>query len=304
MFRRLLCFVLGCMVVVSCSQEPTVTVINMPTSPTDYAQVAPSPMPSSTTLPATVPSLTATSILPEVATILAPFDQSERIMKLLEEPVCDFPCLWNITPGSTTWDNANNLFVSLGLSSEDKRIGVYTMHKFVIYSSEQIYETSIEAYDRNGVVEYLAMKSTLPEDDFRKLYANYEPKKILEKYGIPDRVFVFATLLGKTSYDLDLYYDIQGFYISIGGRVQSYNETSIVICPDFSKGNFSGMGIYTQSQDIKQPIENSPIEGLREHFFLMKSYRRTIEEAAGLTKEEFKDQFVGDNPSYCFTISD
>jgi hypothetical protein len=234
---------------------------------------------------------------------LTPFNQDERIIKLFQELTCNFPCWWNITPGTTTWNDAKSLFDFLGLPIEDKRIGLYMMHKVVIYSSEQIYKTSVEVYDKNGVVEYIAMKSTLPENEFKKLYSDYEPEKVFGKYGIPDRIFIFATNLGDTSYyGLDMYYDNDGFYISIGGSVNEITETEFVICSDFSISDFNGIGIYTKSPIIKLPIENSPIEGLSENFSLMKTYRTPIEEATGLTREEFIDLFIGDSPSYCFTI--
>lgn len=303
MFRRLVCFVLGCMVVVSCSQEPTVTVITMPTSPTAYGQVTRSPMPSSTTLPTTAPSLTATSILPKLEKTLTPLNEDEKIVRLFKEPVCNFPCWWDIVPGATTWDDAKHLFDFLGFSTENEPIGLYTNHEFVMEFSDSIYKMRVQVYDKSGIVEYIAIRSFLQKDDFRELYLNYEPTKVLENYGVPDRIFVTASLLGDTNYGLAMFYDKQGFLISYGGQIQSVTDMGIVICPHFSTGNILGGNIFMQAQSIKTPIESSPIVGLREEFSIMKSQYNTIEDATGLTREQFSSLFVGDDPSYCFTIS-
>jgi hypothetical protein len=239
----------------------------------------------------------------QLAMTLTPFVNNSRIIKLFENPACRFPCWWNIAPGMTEWKDAENLILFLERKSDAKVFGEYTRHDVRLSKEESVYNMRMTIFERDGIVEYIAIRSFLEYSNFRKLYSTYELKKILQHYGVPTRVSVFASLLGDGSYNLDLFYDTDGFFISYGGKLQSItNSRDAVVCPDFSKGNIAGMGIYLQAENIKDNIENFPDEELRVSYRVSRSYMRTIQEASGLTIKEFSDLFVGENPSYCFTI--
>jgi len=283
-------------------------VIDLPPSSTGRETEEPSPVytsmvsPTKTIIPA--PNPTSTSILPQLQETLTPISVNERITYLFIKPVCNLPCWWNIIPGSTSWEDTDDLFAFLELSSGDRGIGKYSMHEVIIGNPESLYKIRIQTYEKNNIVDYIAVRSVLTQSDLQKMYSIYEPKVVLQNYGIPSRIFVFASLLGDTNYELDLFYDKQGFMISYGGKIKEANQSGVVICPDFSKGNIGGIGIYIQATSLKDTIDNFPDEELQVSLKIRKPLLRTIESASGMSNKEFMDHFVGENPIYCFTISE
>lgn len=234
---------------------------------------------------------------------LTPFAETDKPGELFMNPTCRFPCWWSITPGTTTWEDAESLFKYLNLPVRTKTQGNYSTHEVVLGSRESVNNIHIMAFDQGGIVDYLAISGFLPAADFRRRYASYEPKRILAEYGTPQRAYIFADLLGETSYTLILFYDDQGFMISYGGHVDHVTKNGIVICPDFARGSITGGGFSLISPQSNEHIEDFPDEELQAGFATIKPYLRTVQDATGLTIDEFRDLFVGRSPTHCFTIT-
>lgn len=301
MVKIFLVFIICVVIVTGCASTAQIHPNPIPTLEMTPS-IVPSPVPTSTPLlkPTISSSPTPTSSFPEPRVTLPPFPGG--VEESFENPVCKFPCWWGITPGITTWEDSKNLFLSLGFSLHTKVDDEYVSHEAEINQPESIYNTRIKIYTKDDKVEYIAIKSFLPQADFQKRYSAYELKKILRSYGIPSRILTFASLLGDGTYGLDLFYDEEGFLISYGGNVHADKSGNPVVCPDFSYGSIEGIGIYLQSPNIAQKIENFPDEELKTSFRISEGYLHPIERVTGLTPQEFSNLFIGDNPSYCFTI--
>jgi hypothetical protein len=250
-----------------------------------------------------IPTPTGTSILPEIQATLTQVPDSKRIRSLFSQPICYLPCWWGIVPGQTSWEDAYDLFNYLGLPLRTRKPNVYTMHEVKIGDTNTIYGIQIQIYEKDNVVDYISVRSYLTPADFVNMYRAYEPKEVLETLGTPSRIYVFASLLGNTSYELDLFYDEIGLFISYGGSTHKVSGTEIEICPDFSYEGIRGMGIYMQANHMIETIDHFPDEELQTSRRERESYLRTVKSAAGLTNEDFRNLFVGKNKTYCFTIS-
>jgi len=184
-------------------------------------------------------------------------------------------------------DSSGSVFHGTGGFDLDRR-GVYN---------------SIDFWERGGVVESIRIQaqSNRPEN-LEALWAYFSPEQVIATYGQPSRVWVqtFASPnelpYGDTmAYDLWLFYDISGFVIRYTG--QAKYEPVYRLCPTFGESGNLGLKIemYLQSPDSPIPLESLVGErmGIPESI-------HSIEEAAGLSVEEFCALFTQDEGPICF----
>lgn len=268
--------------------------------PPTAAHFVPSISPTLTVAP--ISSVTPTSIMNGLAPTITALPLDERMFYLFEYPVCRFPCWVGIIPGQTHWTDAVKMFNLSGLTPHAfESRGGYVAHEVVDYLPNSTYFLNFRIYENNKVVEFISIESYLPKEEFEQLYAAYDPQKIIEKYGNPSRIYLYTSQLNIPSYTISLFYDQAGFLISYGGKAKSSNASKMEICPHIGKGSIAGAGIYLQSSEILSPIEKYP--GERKSFDIIMPDMRSIEDATGLTTDEFARQ-LAESQSGCFTLQE
>lgn len=253
----------------------------------------PSPLASRTITPP------PTSIIPDIQETLTPYVESSRVTQLIKNPPCSLPCWWGVLPGQTRWADTSELFALLNLIKTSSPISVasYTKHQYIANSSSNIYHTTIDVFDKDGVVDYIITSPFLSLADFRAAWSNYNPKNIIAVYGEPTRVLITSDRYGEPNYQLLLFYDNQGILLRYFGKANSSTAQSMVVCPDIRKGNLFGLTIYVQPSSVVTPIEEFPVENIDLSDF------HNIQDAANLSISEFVSVFNGESSSYCLSVS-
>ena len=108
MFVYIFCLGIG-LAVFGCSENNANRPSIMPSGPANTVTTAPSRTPP--------PAITATPMIthtPIPVPTLPPDEAQVLVLDLLYNPPCDLPCWWGITPGETTWEEANKFLRSFG----------------------------------------------------------------------------------------------------------------------------------------------------------------------------------------------
>jgi hypothetical protein len=217
---------------------------------------------------------------------------------------CELPCWLGITPGITKWQEARSLLDHLGIT-----IGEVPMNDGSIshpsggfdFEKPDIYH-SFSFIEQHEIVRgiHLIIEGYRDPVEFQKLWKLYSPKSIILTYGSPSRVWLstYSGELGPNhGYDLIIAYDELGIIIQYDGQLTRIGP-NFYICPRFEKGmDIQYMDIFLQS-----PHDPKPLEGpgtLRSPSLISKNSKR-IQEASGLTEEEFSKLITQNEKAACF----
>mgnify|MGYP000415724930 CR=1 FL=1 len=273
---------------------PTPTVVTV--TPTPALRVS-TPTPSPTHTPTKPPTLTPLPTLTQK-------ERDIQILQLLQtNGGCSLPCWWGISPGTTTWDTARQLFVSMGskVPTQSHRDGSIK-HEISFDLLESDMYVDIHISQRDGLIESIKVmsESYIEPIAFQSAWELYSLKQVLTVYGKPSRVWVQLAAgpvrpESTMGYGLWLFYDQLGFLIQYGGtglKVQPLYH----VCP-----TTQGQGGMVYIQLVLRAVENDvPLEtlaGVTEEWL---PYLLPIEEAAGLSVTEFYTLFRTENDMPCF----
>jgi hypothetical protein len=222
-------------------------------------------------------------------------------MELLKTNVnCRLPCWWGFVPETTYWIEVEQFLSYIGAkASNDPIAGQVIVHQTGGFDFGEIsIYNSIDFYERAGVVESIRIHAEGYNNpaDFKVVWKQYSPEQILSTYGLPSQVWVSSIseagepLTEFAPYDLWLVYDTLGFLIRYIGSVKY--EPMYRMCPTFKdEGNLGrAIDMVLQSPDNKQPVWTS----------MLTTLPFTIEEAAGLTIEEFYTLYLQTSQPICF----
>lgn len=308
-YGTLLVFLVTC-----CSQSVT-QLTPSPTPVRVSATITPTPTPTVATVTPTptlrvstpTPSPKHTPTKPPTLTPLPTLAQKERdaqILRLLQtNGGCSLPCWWGISPGTTTWDTARQLFVSMGskVLAQSHRDGSIE-HETGFDLPESDMYMKIYILQRDGLIESIKVTSEdyMAPIAFQSDWELYSLKRMLTVYGEPSRVWVQLAAgpvrPGSTmGYGLWLFYDQLGFLIQYGGtglKVQPIYH----VCPAAQ-----GQGGMVYIQLVLRAIENNTsLETLAGMTEVDLPYLLPIEEAAGMSVTEFYTLFITENDMPCF----
>jgi hypothetical protein len=222
-------------------------------------------------------------------------EASNRLQQLLKkQESCQSPCLWAITPGKTTLDDAQEILRSLGLplihTSEKPEEDSYATD----FGFENGLSAAIVLTVRNGLIAVIQTNVGLINYTGSSLVRDwlaFSPDVILEQYGVPDRVDFHVstppyggTSVPTISYTMAIYFeeiDLILEYDSVPVR----DEEFIKICPLVDK--FSGVGAW-----LGKDPENAPGKtGV------------TLQDAASLAPEQFYELMLQEPETACFNLS-
>jgi len=218
---------------------------------------------------------------------------------------CKLPCWWGITPGKTSWKDTEELLQYLGV-----RIGAapgygsntvfHGTGGFDFEGLSIINRFSFEETD--GVIDAILINSDGYDNpqEFQALWKNYSPKKILEMYGVPDRIWLNVTEAYALArgYHLWFFYDELVFMIRYPGHVM--DALVLRICPVIE--SMQEIDLSLQAPDGPLPLER--FDAILEDIRLQTETGKTrglhsIQDATGLDEEQFYDIFMQEDP-ICF----
>jgi hypothetical protein len=221
---------------------------------------------------------------------LAPEQAKEIIRTLLQEPVdCEAPCFWGIMPGQTTFEDAANIFLHLGLRLQ----GTTTLDGKDFYAVNYNLHDGIEVSPviafQNNVVKSLdvGINDISPEGSPRK-WSAYSPDTLIKRYSHPSRVEFFLGRVAPTPiHGMVLYFENADLIVEYGGRnILNVNSgAKLEICPLTNKVDF--IKIWMGSDPQYPPSLGVPLE-----------------EATSLTIEEFSNLMISDSIKACFNLKE
>lgn len=260
-----------------------------------------------TASPTIAPALsTSTPDFSAYLTRIAQQDQDKINELLMTNAGCDLPCWWGITPGLTTLAEVDKLMKEMGafgsvLEGQEFRLPDGLITRYVgfdrFHSSERI---DIGFGAKNTIIQSIKIERdvTIREEKISRIYWNaYSLKRIFEKYGKPDRVWVknFPSIRDSPTSDIMMFvfYDKLKFLIVYSMSVKTANP--MLICPNFEDGQIGRFNLY-----ILAPSQNITLEKYAGFAFDMEEYMLPIEEASGLSTQKLYEFLLSGNG--CFEI--
>lgn len=231
-------------------------------------------------------------------------ERQDRILKLLKtNNNCVLPCWWGIEPGQSSWLSVASFLQELGakvgsVSEGDGKI--YHGTGGFDFEAEKIHNdfgfTEVE-----GVVQsvHITSEGYSNPSFFQTMWENYSPRNVLQRYGPPSRVFLTSNSQkwgnrNTHPYTLWIAYDPLGFIIQYNGFAK--DGTTFHICPRFEGGqDIAYMRMYLQSSDSPVPLD--PISDFAQ---TREGLIRSIDEAAGLSPNDFYKLFEPNSKNSCF----
>ena len=309
---RLFCFTAVVWLVTSCISSPS-TILPSPILPSETMQP---PTAINTSIP--TQTLTPTLLSPSPTITSAPTltaqERETYVRELLRTNAsCELPCWWGIVPGATTWKEAEQFLQHVGAivastSGPDKSTIVHETGGFD-FEGEYISDHYTTVYNDIAFTElggfvtsvHISSSGSANPIEFQSAFDYYSPQQVITKYGKPSRVWMTTTSLsgygntGKNGYDLWMFFDHLGFLIGYEGRVE--DAPIYHVCPRFENGeDIYSLDLYLQSPDDPSPIEKNDS--------ILNSGGRSsvlnIENAAGISVEEFYELFIQNDQPACF----
>jgi hypothetical protein len=285
-----LSLVLILLVVSSCMQSSEISVTPASTTsfPVTNTEIS---APIYTSLPTEIPTQIST---PTVVPTL-PVKQAElRFLGLLSNnDNCHLPCIWGITPGESTNQDANTILVPLsslsytvyldtprggGISPryrEDK-LEIYTNVSFLTDPDSHVVKRIIFNAEAHRPVDEGGYENVFDSKFFGEKIAAYTLPQVLSELGIPESVLMYTfggplTRGGKGGFDLVLLYPKQGIAIEYTTQMH-LNDKNVYGC-------FTGAHVEIELQQPGMPA------------VMNVKYYKPLEEVTAMSVEEFYEIF-------------
>lgn len=221
---------------------------------------------------------------------------------------CQLPCWWGVTPGKTTWQEAEQLFHVMGLNTQSTPSSTRPAAHFrwvsIKFEEKPLYE-ALGFYEQEMRIDGILVSgnSDYHPTGFQSLWDHYSPDRLLGTFEVPSRVFLRAPGVtgignrGKKGYILWIFYDHLGFMVRYDGEVDDLPIYHI--CPSVSE---TGSRIFRI--DISMQSPNAPYD-LADYDGILIDEKgsdtvKTIDEAAGMSVEEFYSIFTNKDKPACF----
>jgi hypothetical protein len=263
------------------------------------------PSPTFTLTPTATNTPTPTPTLTPGTPTLSADEGYDAVTQLLQtNGGCDLPCFLGITPGKTTWDEANRMFSHFGKSTEPD----ISKDAFNIYS--------FSLNKKGGVDPYVFSFYVVNGNQTPLIYADipyqkrYSIKEIVATLGTPTRV-MFEILSIRAdgpsdigTYGLTLFYDNDDIWLIAGydGIYRRYHD-GLVFCPTnltqgIKRNSISNyVGLTIQPGDNQYSLDDlSKIYG--NNNTILTGY--SFEEATGVGLETLHADII-DNTGKCYT---
>lgn len=215
---------------------------------------------------------------------------------------CPLPCFWGMTPGQTTWSEAERFFTHTDAnifpenSTENAgyevayelpdipiflRLGVYTSQNIITRVN-----VSLGGFNRNPIT----------------VAPYYSLKRMFSEYGLPSHILIHLAAGGEimpdtTGYEIEVFYVPQGFSIAYRGAAKKMNATTYQVC-------YSDALVEDEFAGVELTLA-SPSDDVFERILSAKeapnSYYYPIDKAFGVSMGDFYRRVIQSNEPYCFT---
>ena len=279
---------------------PSVTAKTLPVVPTQ--QPSPSPV---QTQPSQIPTIPPT---------IDPAQES-FFLSLLQPTGCNLPCYIGISPGKTSWADAQSILKEIGAIPDGPLYGMDEgMPEFGFYfyigdpslinatprPTEPLETTGIVGYlditVGNDLVQRLAAdtQTTRLVDKYHKYWSRYTLGNIFKDLGPPDLIF-FGIQSRSGGYLQSIVYSKLGILISMDGI-----KMAGMICPTPLTNSGSanvGIGIQITNPNSSLNIYGSGVPPTDRSIYL------PIQESLGINITQFYQRVIAD-PTSCFKIKE
>jgi hypothetical protein len=302
-----LCYVVVIFLLVSClpdyRNKPRSTEVETTATTPYFKYTLPIPTPTSTqsaspkikdsATPTQIPILTSTLSQEEIRGAIESF--------LKGTDGCMLPCLWEITPGKSTWKEAKALFDRLGINVSNYPNAYGVAH----YPSYNYVDKSLQisgnflVFEEKGMVTFIQF-STGYLAEFKK----YSLTEILRNYGTPDDVGIDLSILGPSGLPdeahilvhlaygttwLHLYYDQVAFITK--------DKTSYLYCPNDPRQHTSDEKLVMLVQSKDAIYDRDALSARMDGMTI--SVPNSIEIASDVTVDEFYKNIIDGNKDFC-----
>ena len=296
---------------------PTATTTIQFSRPTLIANPTETMIPVTLTIPASSKTPTA---VPPVSTLSVAGAKSLILELTKDNGGCELPCLWGLTPGSTSSHELDIFTTQFGIVGETN-ISLHTSNYedggIISFNfSEDISGIGIDfMYSKgNDETERLVMQSRsvtgeigqeeydFGREDYIQLLKYYELPQILVNYGSPSRVLI-AQFIDDPDYPpakwlpfmILIIYEERGFIVKYTAPRETVGN-NFAGCP--TKAHVE---VYTWNKDYKYSLETAAPEIGSSWIDVsdIEGYFKPIDEAAGLTINDFYQKFKEQQNTDC-----
>ena len=235
-------------------------------------------------------------------------EQDNYVRSLLKDnPRCQLPCWWSISPGKTSWDETEGFLNFLGVTVGQTELESGVNHHWTLFKEElsELNLSFIEEDAPNGIVDTILVGSNFSgrqdQQDFESMWESYSPREVMRIYGVPSRVLLSTTGIiglgdsGKHGYIVWIFYDQLGFMIRYDGTVADL--PTYHFCLELKEGAEDINRIDLMLQNPSNPL---PLERDDNILTTDPSRAMSIQDAAGISVEEFYRLFTQDDKPACF----
>jgi hypothetical protein len=160
-------------------------------------------------------------------------DRQSKIKYLVEtNGNCSLPCWWGITPGKTTWDDAEPYIASFALEiphavSTGQNDLTFYPTKFPNPNSNSLddYLFAEIAVNKSGIIDYI-FSST-----------NTSLASMLASNGVPSQIWINIVTIGTGAYTIALFYDTGVMLVYYGTNYGGNNQFITICSEDLRKAN-------------------------------------------------------------------
>ena len=290
---------LGCSVPPTPTPSPSSTPLSATSAPTSSSSNTPISSPSPE-MPTRTPSPTWTPSPPTStpAPTLTADEEQKLVLDLFQDNAgCQLPCWWGFTPGETSWQTAQEFFTSLGKTPDSFHSPRGTTNYAVNFPvPEQISQDGIAVQDyfvRDGVIE---MIWAVVGDS-----QSYVLPQLLATYGQPTEIWLKTfSMVADTDgeelpFSLLLDYQHQGMLVEYIGF--AYRRDNLIpICLQRARG-----ALWLWPPEHEMTLEDIARTGVGGSVSVdgVPDFR-SLEEATGMSVEQFYQTFVQPDNQTCF----
>jgi hypothetical protein len=178
--------------------------------------------------------------------------QESNLVHLLKDKACKLPCYLGITPGKTSWDEAQSILSELGASYVDEyyesgfrgyeyklKIGIPQSNNNTLVINKEssqlaIFQSLVFTLENSIVQRIQVVIETLNDAPrFHDYWSRYSPQKMFALLGPPDAIYMGRVYSNNTGAGMAIVYESLGVVMEFHGR-----RDENIICPSFEMGSY------------------------------------------------------------------
>jgi hypothetical protein len=230
---------------------------------------------------------------------------------------CSLPCFWGLIPGENSWSHTQQLleYLNLPLRRYSREVGVYCKTNLFL-ENDPMFRGTLTFYEQDEYVKIIGFSSNDPT-----LSSYYELQNVMSDLGVPAYIGINLVVGGPTGtpdftiYDIVIHYGelLEEPWVDRPWARLVYSGTAFKVgeryrfCPtDLELKELGGTpnnqrfgsGLSLKLQSLQNPVSLEELATISGKDYL--SEPPTIEEAVGISVQEFYNQVMGSEDVVCF----